>query len=346
MNPPVGMRVLVTGGAGFIGSHTCVALAKEGFAPVVFDNFSNGSREAVRRVRRIAGCEVPCIEGDVRDVSLLGKVLREHAINAVIHFAALKAVGESVAQPLRYFDNNITGTITLLQAMLDAGVNNLVFSSSATVYGNASVVPVIESAATSVTNPYGRTKLVMEELINDVCVANADLGAVVLRYFNPIGAHPGGEIGEDPLGEPNNLMPYLTQVAVGRRKQLRIFGADWQTPDGTGVRDYIHVMDLAQAHVAALQYLNGAHRGMETVNVGTGRGTSVLELLHVLERVTDRQLPHVVVDRRPGDVAALWADVTKARRVLGWEARYGIEHMCEDAWRWQKQNPRGYDEAQ
>jgi UDP-glucose 4-epimerase len=260
----------------------------------------------------------------------------------VIHFAALKAVGESVREPLRYFDNNIGGTVTMLQAMQRARVSKLVFSSSATVYGDAATVPVREDAPLSVTNPYGRTKLVMEQLIGDVCTADAGFGAMLLRYFNPVGAHESGRIGEDPRGVPNNLMPYIAQVAVGRRERLQVFGGDWPTPDGTGVRDYLHVMDLAEAHVAALDHLQRGATGAIPVNLGTGRGTSVLELVRAFEVASGHTIPYEIVGRRDGDVAELWADPTRAEHLLGWTARHDIARMCEDAWRWQSMNPGGY----
>ena len=336
------MRVLVTGGAGYIGSHACVALGEQGFNPVVFDNLCNASRESVRRAGVILGREIPFIEGDVRDRVALLEVMQRHSIDSVIHFAALKAVGESVAMPLPYFDNNISGTITLLQAMQEAEVTDLVFSSSATVYGDVRQMPVDESAPVSAANPYGRTKLVMEQLIADVCASDARLGAVLLRYFNPVGAHESGMIGEDPRGIPNNLMPFVAQVAVGRREMLQVFGGDWPTRDGTGVRDYIHVMDLARAHVSALRYLQRGERGALALNVGTGTGTTVLELLAAFERASGKAIPHEIVARRAGDVAQVWASTEKAHALLGWRAEHGIERMCEDTWRWQSQNPHGY----
>lgn len=336
------MKILVTGGAGYIGSHTCVALCERGFEPVVFDNFANSSPEAVRRVGEIVGRAIPCIEGDVRDRAALVEAMDRHGVEGVIHFAALKAVGESMTQPLAYFDNNISGTIAVLDAMRSASVRHLVFSSSATIYGEASQVPVQEGSALSVTNPYGRTKMVMEQLIGDVCASDQSLGAMLLRYFNPVGAHPSGRIGEDPRGVPNNLMPFIAQVAVGRREKLSVFGRDWPTRDGTGVRDYIHVMDLVHAHVAALQVLKSGRRGALAVNLGTGRGTTVLELVRAFEQASGRAVPVEFTARRAGDVAELWADPSLARELLGWHARYGIEQMCEDTWRWQANNPEGY----
>lgn len=332
------MRILVTGGAGYIGSHTCVALAEAGHDVTLYDNFCNSSPRAVARIEELAPRRVQAVEGDIRDRPRLEAALA--GMDAVIHFAALKAVGESCAQPLRYFDNNIGGTIVLLQAMAAAGVGRLVFSSSATVYGDAEQVPVAEDAPLSVTNPYGRTKLVMEQLIGDVCAAEPAFRAVLLRYFNPVGAHPSGRIGEDPRGEPANVMPYITQVAIGRRPELRIFGGDWPTPDGTGVRDYIHVMDLALAHVRAVELESGA--GCRALNLGTGQGHSVLELVRAFEQASGRQVPYRIVDRRPGDVAALWADPAHAEAVLGWRAGRSLAQMCADAWRWQQASPDGY----
>ena len=336
------MNVLVTGGAGYIGSHTCVSLAQQGFQPVVLDNLCNASAEAIRRASRLAGCEIPLVVGDVRDLLCVRQVMAEHKVQAVIHFAALKAVGASVVKPLAYFDNNISGTIVLLQAMQDAGIRDLVFSSSATVYGHAARMPLDETAPTSVTNPYGRTKLVGEQMIGDVCAADRAFGALLLRYFNPVGAHPSGLIGEDPRGIPNNLMPFIAQVAVGRREKLQVFGGDWPTPDGTGVRDYIHVVDLADAHVAALRYLRSGHRGALALNVGTGHGTSVLALLRAFERVAGCAIPYDIVQRRTGDVAQVWAAPDNAHRLLGWKASHSIARMCEDTWRWQSKNPHGF----
>lgn len=333
------MKVLICGGAGYIGSHTCVALAKRGHSPVIFDNLCNASAESPGRISELVGTEVPFVCGDVRDAHALDALFARERFDAVVHFAALKAVGESVRAPLAYFENNVGGTTVLLQAMQRAEVRRLVFSSSATVYGDAKTIPVREDAPLSATNPYGRTKLVTEQLIGDLCNADAAFEAISLRYFNPIGAHSSGRIGEDPNGTPNNLMPFITQVAIGRLERLQVFGDNWPTPDGTGIRDYVHVMDLAEAHVAALERLE---RGHMPVNIGTGRGTSVLELVRAFEKSTGCAVAHEFVARRDGDVAALWADSTRAERVLGWKAQHGIDRMCEDAWRWQLQNPNGY----
>lgn len=336
------MRVLVTGGAGYIGSHTCVALIEQGFEPVVFDNLSNSTYESVVRAGAIAGYRIPFVRGDVRDFRSLVDTMERYAIDGVIHFAALKAVGESVVSPLEYFENNISGTIVLLRAMQNLGVKDLVFSSSATVYGHAGQVPVDEDVPTSVNNPYGRTKLVMEQLMMDLHVADSSFGALLLRYFNPVGAHASGLIGEDPRGAPNNLMPFIAQVAVGRRNKLQVFGGDWETRDGTGIRDYIHVMDLAHAHVSGLRYLNAGNRGVLPLNIGTGRGTSVLELVKAFEQASGRMVPYEIVARRPGDVGELWADPNRAEHMLGWRAEFDLARMCEDSWRWQSKNPFGY----
>ena len=334
------MHILVTGGAGYIGSHTCVVLLKAGHRVTVLDNLCNSSAEALRRVEAITGRSLRFLEGDIRDPDTLAQAL-QGGVEAVIHFAALKAVGESCEQPLAYFDNNISGTIVLMRAMQAAGVSRLVFSSSATVYGDAKTSPVNEQAPLSVTNPYGRTKLVMEQLIEDWCASQGAASAILLRYFNPVGAHPSGRIGEDPQGEPNNLMPYVAQVAVGRRERLRVYGNDYPTPDGTGVRDYIHVMDLARAHVQAVEYA-WRHTGCRAFNLGAGRGYSVLEVIRAFEQASGRPVPYEIVARRPGDVATLTADPSLAQAELGWRAELGIEAMCEDAWRWQSGNPQGY----
>lgn len=334
------MKILVTGGAGYIGSHTCVALLDAGHDVTVLDNLCNSSRVALERVEELTGRRLHFVQGDVRNTGDLKRAFLG-GIEAVIHFAALKAVGDSCKRPLHYFDNNITGTIRLLQAMAEAGTGVLIFSSSATVYGDPDRVPVGEAAALRVTNPYGRTKLVMEELIRDCSSANPGLGAVLLRYFNPVGAHPSGRIGEDPAGIPDNLMPYVAQVARGRRAQLQVFGGDYPTPDGTGVRDYIHVVDLAQAHVQALDYAI-AEEGCHAFNLGTGRGYSVLELIRAFEQASGRKVPYTIVSRRAGDVSAVWADPTHAHEALGWRAERGLSEMCSDTWRWQSANPDGY----
>lgn len=328
------MNILITGGAGFIGSHACVVLLEAGHQVTVIDNLSNSSADVLDRVQQIAARPLHFIEGDIRDRQTLDRAFAA-PIDAVIHFAALKAVGESCAQPLAYFDNNIGGTIHLLQAMQRHGVDNLVFSSSATVYGDAESVPVKETAPLRVTNPYGRTKLVMEQLIQDWCAARPSVSAVLLRYFNPVGAHPSGKIGENPRGEPNNLMPYVAQVAAGQRPFLRVFGNDYPTPDGTGIRDYLHVMDLAEAHLKAVEYAT-AHIGCEAFNLGTGRGYSVLELVRAFVAATGSAVPFKVMPRRVGDVAELTADPSLAKQRLGWQAANGIERMCADAWCWQR----------
>jgi len=335
------MRILVCGGAGYIGSHTCVVLAERGHRLVVADNYSNSSPRVFARLAQITGEQLEVREVDLREREAVHALFQSERFDAVVHFAALKAVGESCERPLDYFDNNITGTIHLLQAMQAAGVSKLVFSSSATVYGDPAEVPVREDAPLQVTNPYGRSKLVMEQLIADFAVSDPQFRAVVLRYFNPVGAHPSGLIGEDPRGIPNNLMPYLCQVAVGRQPELRIFGGDWPTVDGTGVRDYIHVCDLARAHADALDWLQRGERSV-TLNLGTGQGVSVLQLVHAFERASGRVIPYRVVERRAGDVAAVYADPSLAQGLIGWRAQLEVEAMCCDAWRWQSQNPDGF----
>jgi len=335
------MKILVCGGAGYIGSHTCVVLAERGHQLVIADNYCNSTPKVLDRLETITGQRFDVREIDLRERAAIHALLAGEHFDAVIHFAALKAVGESCEKPLEYFDNNISGTIYLLQAMQAAGVSNLVFSSSATVYGDPSSIPVREDAALHVTNPYGRSKLVMEQLIADVTASDPHFRAAILRYFNPVGAHPSGLIGEDPSGIPNNLMPYLCQVAVGRREALHVFGGDWPTVDGTGVRDYIHVMDLARAHVDALEYLQREERSL-TVNLGTGQGTSVLQLLKALERASGREIPYQIVGRRAGDVAEIYADPALARQLLGWQTELDVDAMCRDAWRWQSRNPDGF----
>jgi UDP-glucose 4-epimerase len=327
--------VLVTGGAGYIGSHTCVALAAAGVQAIVLDNFSNSRRSVLDRVAAITGEAPTLLQGDVRDPDCLAKVFAEHPIGAVIHFAALKAVGESVREPLRYYDNNVAGTVALLRAMQTAGVRTLVFSSSATVYGEPAILPIREDFPLSATNPYGWTKLMMEQVLADVDAAEPGAWRIArLRYFNPVGAHESGLIGEDPQDIPNNLLPYVAQVAAGQRDCLSVFGGDYATPDGTGVRDYIHVCDLADGHVAALRYLQ-VHPGLLTLNLGTGRPVSVLEMVSAFERASGHPVPYQIVPRRPGDVAQCWADPALAERMLGWKARHGVDRMCQDAWRWQ-----------
>ncbi len=333
--------ILVTGGAGYIGTHTCIKLIEAGYRPIVLDNYSNSSPEAIRRVEQITGANIESIVGDVNDSALLNNVFAQHAIHAVIHFAGLKAVGESVAQPLRYYQNNVSGTLVLCQAMQAAGVRNLVFSSSATVYGDPASLPIKEDFPTSATNPYGRSKLIVEQMLGDLYDADHGWNIALLRYFNPVGAHPSGSIGEDPADIPNNLMPFIAQVAVGRREQLSVFGGDYSTHDGTGVRDYIHVMDLAEGHVKALEWLD-RDAGIKAFNLGTGQGYSVLDMLHAFEKACGKPLPYAIVDRRPGDVAACYADPALAERALGWKARLTLEDMCADSWRWQSQNPDGY----
>ena len=333
--------ILVTGGAGYIGSHTTLELLQAGFEVVVVDNLSNSSPVALERVAKLAGRAPKFIETDILDAVALEDVFKSHGIEAVVHFAALKAVGESSQVPLRYYENNVTGTLTLLHAMQAHGVKNMVFSSSATVYGDPASLPVTESFPLSATNPYGRSKLMMEDIMRDLSLAEPDWRILLLRYFNPVGAHESGQIGEDPRGEPNNLMPYVMQVAVGARPKLSVFGNDYDTPDGTGVRDYIHVVDLARGHVAALEKLP-AVSGCEAVNLGTGCGYSVLEVVKAAERATRRPIPHEIVGRRPGDVATVYADPTLAKERLGWVAGLGLEKMVLDHWRWQSMNPEGY----
>ncbi len=335
------MKILLTGGAGYIGSHTYVALREAGYTPVILDNFANSHPEVLNRLERITGQPVICERGDVQDRAFVEAVLQRHDIAGVMHFAGDKAVGESVAKPLKYYRNNLGGAISLLEAMESVGCEVLVFSSSATVYGDPVSVPITEDFARSHTNPYGHTKLVIEDILSAQGAARPQLKVATLRYFNPVGAHESGLIGEDPSGIPNNLMPYITQVAVGQRAQLQVFGSDYPTPDGTGVRDYIHVCDLAEGHVAALKTL--LERGQSvTVNLGTGQGYSVLDVVKAFEAASGRPVPYQLVARRPGDVAQCYADPTQALALLGWKASRGLNQMCADAWRWQSNNPNGY----
>ncbi len=335
------MKILVTGGTGYIGSHTCVQLIEKGWQPVIIDSLVNSKISVLDRIQKITGTRPSFIQGDVREGDLLKKVLREHAIEAVIHFAGLKAVGESINMPLNYYDNNVHGSMVLMEAMKQCKVKTLVFSSSATVYGDAAEMPLKEDAPTSATNPYGQSKLMVEKIIADLCASEPGWSITALRYFNPVGAHVSGLIGEDPQGIPNNLMPFLAQVAVGRREELKVFGNDYKTPDGTGVRDYIHVIDLAKGHLSALTHGHGK-AGHHVFNLGTGKGNSVLEMLNAFGKACGKELKCKFVSRRPGDVAASWADPHKAQSVLGWQAEKSIDDMCQDTWRWQSQNPTGY----
>ena len=337
------MKTLLTGGAGYIGSHTAIELINHGHEVVIFDNFSNSHPEAVHRVGQITGRSIPLIDGDVRDQQALEAALKQHSIDSVVHFAGKKAVGESVAQPVDYYDNNVNGTLVLLRAMKNCGVSKLVFSSSATVYGSPHYLPLDEKHPTSVTNPYGRSKLMVEEILTDLYHSDPQWSLAVLRYFNPIGAHESGLIGEDPSDIPNNLLPYIAQVAVGRRERLQIFGGDYDTVDGTGVRDYIHVVDLARGHVKALEKLASLSKPEHlTVNLGTGSGYSVLEVLHAFEKACGKALPYTITDRRPGDVASCYANPSHALATLGWQAEHTLDSMCADTWRWQSRNPNGY----
>lgn len=344
------MSILVTGGAGYIGSHTCVELLNEGYEVVVIDNLCNSCKESLTRVEEITGKKVKFYEADIRDRETLDRIFVEEDIEAVIHFAGLKAVGESVAKPLEYYFNNITGTLVLCDIMRKHNVKNMVFSSSATVYGIPKRVPMDETFPTGATNPYGRTKLMLEEILKDIYVSDKDWNIILLRYFNPIGAHKSGLIGEDPNGIPNNLVPYIQQVAIGKLECLGVYGNDYDTPDGTGVRDYIHVVDLAIGHIKALEKLNEIkkesnvkEKGVLTYNLGTGHGYSVLEVLKSFEKVVGKPIKYEIKDRRPGDIATCYADTKKAREELGFVAKRGIEEMCEDAWRWQQKNPNGFN---
>ncbi len=335
------MAILVTGGAGYIGSHTCVELLNEGYEVVVIDNLSNSSYEAIRRVEELTGKSISFYEGDILDEAMLKKIFENENIDSVIHFAGYKAVGESVAKPLMYYHNNVEGTVNLCKVMADYNVKNMVFSSSATVYGVPKTVPITEDFPTSATNPYGRTKLMLEEILKDLYVSDNEWNIVLLRYFNPIGAHESGRIGENPKGIPNNLMPYITQVAVGKLEKLGVFGDDYDTPDGTGVRDYIHVVDLALGHVRAIEKLK-ENKGVLTYNLGTGVGYSVLDMVKAFEKANNIEIPYIIKERRPGDIACCYADPSKAREELKWEAKKDLVAMCKDSYNWQSNNPQGY----
>ena len=337
------MSILVTGGAGYIGSHTVVELYNAGYEAVIVDNLSNSSRESLKRVEELTGKQIKFYEADIRDRQAMDRIFEENKIDSVIHFAGLKAVGESTVKPIEYYDNNIGGTLTLVQSMRDHGVKNIVFSSSATVYGDPAFVPITEECPKGVcTNPYGWTKSMLEQILTDMQKADKEWNVILLRYFNPIGAHKSGRIGENPNGIPNNLMPYITQVAIGKLDHLNVFGNDYKTHDGTGVRDYIHVVDLALGHVKAIKKLED-NPGTRVYNLGTGVGYSVLDLVNAFEKVTGVKVPYVITDRRPGDIDACYSDATRAKNELGWVAQYGIEDMCRDAWNWQSKNPNGFE---
>lgn len=335
------MKILVTGGAGYIGSHACVELLNDGYEVVVLDNLSNSSEESLRRVEKITGKKIPFYKGDIRIREDIEKAFRENKIDAVIHFAGLKAVGESVEKPLEYYSNNITGTLLLCEVMREHGVKNMVFSSSATVYGNPETVPIREDFPLSTTNPYGSTKRMIENILTDLQQADPEWNIILLRYFNPIGAHESGLIGEDPNGIPNNLLPYVAKVAVGKLPLVNVFGNDYETKDGTGVRDYIHVVDLARGHIRAIEKL-AKNPGLKVYNLGTGTGYSVLEVIESFSRACGKEVPYRIAPRRSGDIGICYADSEKAREELGWEAEYSIGKMCEDTWRWQSKNPDGY----
>ena len=340
------MKILVTGGAGYIGSHTCISLLESGYEVVVVDNLINSKPEALRRVEEIAGKKVTFYEKDVCDREAMEEIFSKEDISAVIHFAGLKAVGESVRIPLRYYQNNLISTLVLLEVMKERGVHNFVFSSSATVYGDPATVPITEDFPLSTTNPYGSTKLMIEMMLKDIAKADPEFNPILLRYFNPVGAHKSGKIGEDPNGIPNNLVPYITQVAIGKLEKLRVFGGDYPTHDGTGVRDYIHVVDLAEGHVAALKLFGEDGKtncGLRIYNLGTGVGYSVLDMVNAFGKAVGRPIPYEIVERRPGDVPACYADCSKAKEELHWEAKKTLDDMCEDSWRWQSQNPNGYE---
>lgn len=335
------MKILVTGGAGYIGSHTCVELLNADYEVVVIDNLSNSSRESLIRVEKITGKKLGFYEADLLDKKALTKIFADHKFDAAIHFAGLKAVGESVSIPLKYFHNNITGTLNLLDVMADHDMKNLVFSSSATVYGDPASLPITEEFPLSATNPYGRTKLMIEEILQDLYISDSAWNIALLRYFNPVGAHESGLIGEDPFDIPNNLVPYISQVAVGKLSELSVFGGDYDTPDGTGVRDYIHVVDLALGHIKTLPKLSTSP-GVVIYNLGTGHGYSVLEMIKGFEKASSQKVPYKITDRRPGDIAACWADPSKAGNELDWQAEKTLNEMCADTWKWQKKNPKGY----
>ena len=338
------MNVLVTGGAGYIGSHTCLELLNKGYGVVVIDNLCNASAKSLQRVEELTGKSIRFYEGDVRDEALLKKIFKENDLGCVIHFAGLKAVGESVAKPWEYYDNNLNSTLVLTKVMGQVGIKNIIFSSSATVYTADNEMPLRETSRTGhCTNPYGWTKYMTEQILSGIANADGEWSICLLRYFNPIGAHESGRIGEDPRGVPNNLMPYITQVAVGRREKLSVFGNDYDTHDGTGVRDYIHVVDLAKGHVAAVEYVTG-HSGCEVFNLGTGTGYSVLDMVHTFREVNNVALPYEIAPRRPGDIATCYADPAKSAAILGWRAEKTLADMCRDSWNWQKNNPLGYGE--
>lgn len=336
------MAILVTGGAGYIGSHTCVELLNQGYEVIVVDNLSNSSIESLRRVEKITGKEVTFYHNDLLDKEAIERIFEKESIEGVIHFAGLKAVGESVSKPLEYYNNNITGTLNLCEVMKAHNVKNLVFSSSATVYGKSEKVPIIEDSPLSTTNPYGTTKLMLEQILKDIQFSDEEWNIIILRYFNPIGAHKSGIIGEDPKGIPNNLVPYITQVMVGKLEHVNVYGDDYSTKDGTGVRDYIHVVDLSIGHVDAIAKLQ-EKKGYLVYNLGTGNGYSVLDMIKAFEKVSGKTIPYKVRERRPGDIAVSYADATKAKKELGWEAKRDLLEMCEDSYRWQSNNPKGYE---
>ncbi|EGR0753433.1 UDP-glucose 4-epimerase GalE [Vibrio vulnificus] len=336
------MNILVTGGSGYIGSHTCIQMIEAGMTPIILDNLYNSKLLVLDRIEQVTGVRPTFYQGDIRDSEILQHVFAQHDIQGVIHFAGLKAVGESVEKPLMYYDNNVSGTLNLVREMAKAGVKSLIFSSSATVYGDPASVPIREDFPTSATNPYGRSKLMVEECLTDFHKANPDWSITLLRYFNPVGAHESGLLGEDPQGIPNNLLPFVAQVAVGRREKLGVFGDDYPTPDGTGVRDYIHVIDLADGHLAALNKV-GQQAGLHIFNLGTGQGNSVLEMVAAFEKAAQRPIPYEIKPRRAGDIAECWADPAYAEQVLGWKATRSLETMVVDTWRWQSNNPNGYE---